>query len=115
MSQHLLILFITRDNSNLEKHLLEHLYHVKSFNKAISFAEQWQKTKIGLQVPLDPINALGKMPPSDREDTSPEEEEEKIFAFTGQRRKTRPGFRTTISLKTGPGQERNFRPTSGVG
>ena len=52
MTQNLLILFITRANTGLEKHLVENLSQIKGLTHALSLEEQWEKSKICLQTPI---------------------------------------------------------------
>ena len=58
MTQDLLILFITRSNAGLETHLVENLSQMKGFTHALSLAEQWKNSKVGLQVPISHIHAI---------------------------------------------------------
>ena len=88
MAQDLQLLFITMASSGLEKHLLENLHQIKSFTSAMEFAKQWEKTKAGIQAPIAPMHAFGKLSLSDREKISPNEENEgEIAAFTNRSRK----------------------------
>ena len=43
-TQDLLILFITRANAGLERHLIENLNQIKGVRHALSLAEQWEKS-----------------------------------------------------------------------
>ena len=63
MTQDLLILFITRANSGLERHLVEHLNKVKGYKHALALAEQWEKSKVGLQTPISHIQGIAPFLP----------------------------------------------------
>ena len=101
MTQDLLILFITKANASLERYLVEHLNQVKGFKQALALAEQWEKSKVGLQTPMSIPGIKNR---SVEEYESAEEEDLQIEAF-GRRR---PG-RGKTRFRPRRGMRRPFR------